>query len=83
MDASTPGHIHLRKYNPHPYLLIYIQGLDSSNSITIQSPKQPKILRFVKKYILRCTPLIAVFHKFTNSQLHRFKASQLHSFTTP
>ena len=51
MDASRPGHIHLRKYNPHPYLLIYIQGLDSFNIITIQSPKQPKILRFIKKKV--------------------------------
>ena len=56
LDVSRPGHIHLRKYNPHPYLLIYIQGLDSSNIITIQSPKQPKILRFVKKYIFRYPP---------------------------
>ena len=35
LDASRPGHTHLRKYNPHPYLLINIPGLDPTNIIAI------------------------------------------------
>ena len=35
LDAGRPGHTHLRKYNPHPHLLINTQGLDPINIIAI------------------------------------------------
>ena len=35
LDASRPGHTHLRKYTPQPHLLVYIPGLDPTNIIAI------------------------------------------------
>ena len=56
LDASRPGHTHLRKYTPQPHLLVYIPGLDPTNIIAIYSLKHHKSLRFVENNVLRYPP---------------------------
>ena len=56
LDASRPGHTHLRKYYPHPHLPIYIPDLDPTNNIAIYSQKQHENLRFVEKYVFKYPP---------------------------